>query len=172
MDNYSEQLVAKVRTTADNVKVVATILLSALAAAAAVFFALVTGFGLLIVLGIAAFFFGIWLVNGMNVEYEYIVTNTELDIDKIIGKRKRKRMINVDLTRTEDLAPLGEGSPDCDVIVRASSGTDKDIHYLIAEHNDYGKVKIIFNPNKKTRDAIALALPRELRTRMVNENGK
>lgn len=172
MDNYSEQLVAKVRTTSDTVKVVLTILLSSLIAGAAVFFALATGFLLLIFLGLAAFFYGFWLVSGMGVEYEYIITNTEMDIDKIIGKRKRKRMISIDLTRTEDFAPIKDKSPDCDVTVRAYSGANNDIHYLIAEHNDYGKVKVIFNPNQKTRDAIALALPRELRARMVLEHGK
>lgn len=172
MDNYSEQLVTKVRTTADTVKLVLTVLLSALIAAAAVFFALVTRFTLLILLGVAVFFFGFWLVSGMGIEYEYIITNTELDIDKIIGKRKRKRMITIDLTRTEDFAPINGTSPDCDVTVRASTGLEKNIHYLLAEHKDYGKVKLIFNPNQKTRDAIALALPRELRARMVLEHGK
>ncbi len=172
MDNYSEQLVTKIRTPADTVKIVVTVLLFSLIAAAAVFFALISGFTLLIFLGLAAFFYGLWLVTGMGVEYEYIVTNTEMDIDKIIGKRKRKRMISIDLTRTEDFAPLKEKSPDCDVIVRACSGVSTDIHYLLAGHNDYGKVKVIFNPNKKTRDAIALALPRELHARMVLEHGE
>lgn len=168
MDNYSEQLVAKIRTTADTVKIVVTIVLSSLIAGFFVFFALVSGFLLLIFLGMGLFFYGVWLVNGMGIEYEYIVTNTELDIDKIIGKRKRKRMITVDLTHAEEFAPLNGDSPDCDVIVRASSGSDTNIHYLIAEHSDYGKVKIIFNPNKKFTEALKLGFPAKLRTRMEN----
>lgn len=172
MDRYSEQLVTKVRTMSDTVKIVTVILLSALIAGAAVFFALVSGLLILVFLGIGIFFLGVWLVSGMSIEYEYIVTNTELDIDKIIGKRKRKRMITIDLTRADDFAPLGDTSPDCDVIVSASSGTDKNIHYLLAEHSDYGKVKVIFNPNKKTKDTIAAGLPGTLRIRMENGNGK
>lgn len=172
MDNYSEQLVVKLRSTSDTVRIVAVVLLTSLVAAGLVFLALITGFLLLIFGGLAAFMFGIWLISGMGVEYEYIITNTDLDIDKIIGKRKRKRMISIDLTRTVDFAPITGNTPECDVTVRAYSGADKDVHYLIAEHTDYGKVKLIFNPNQKTREAIALALPRELRARMVLEHGK
>lgn len=172
MDNYSEQLVVKLRTTADTVRIIAIILLTSLIAAGLVFLALISGFLLLIFGGMAAFLFGIWLVSGMGVEYEYIITNTDLDIDKIIGKRKRKRMISIDLTRTVDFAPIKDKTPECDVTVRAYSGADKDVHYLVAEHTDYGKVKVIFNPNQKTKEAIAQALPRELRSRMVLEHGK
>lgn len=172
MDSYSEQLVTKVRTATDTVKIVIIMLLSALIASAAVFFAVISGAILLLLLGIGVIFLGIWLVSGMSIEYEYIITNTDLDIDKIIGKRKRKRMITIDLTRAEDFAPLVDTSPDCDVIVQASSGIDKNIHYLLAEHSDYGKVKVIFNPNKKTKETIAAGLPGTLRSRMENENGK
>lgn len=168
MDNYSEQLVAKIRTTADTVKMVAVIVLSSFIAGGFVFLALISGFLLLIFLGLGLFFLGVWLVSGMGIEYEYIVTNTELDIDKIIGKRKRKRMITIDLLQSEEFAPLTGDSPDCDVIVRASSGSDNNLHYLIAEHDDYGKVKIIFNPNKKLMNALKLGFPAKLRTRMEN----
>lgn len=168
MDNYSEQLVAKIRTTADTVKIATVIILAALIAGACVFLALATGFLLLIFLGVGILFFGIWLVSGMGIEYEYIITNTEMDIDKIIGKRKRKRMITVDLTKAEEFAPLNGESPDCDVIVHASSGSDTNIHYLIVEHSDYGKVKIFFNPGKKFTEALKLAFPAKLRIRMEN----
>lgn len=168
MDNYSEQLVAKIRTTGDTVKIAAVIMLASLIAGACVFLVLVSGLLLLIFLGLGLFFLGVWIASGMSIEYEYIVTNTEMDIDKIIGKRKRKRMITVDLTKAEEFAPLNGGSPDCDVIVHASSGSDKNIHYMIVEHNDYGKVKIIFNPNQKFTEALKTAFPAKLRSRMEN----
>lgn len=38
---------------------------------------------------------GYILITNMSVEYEYIVTNGEMDIDKIIAKRRRKRLITV-----------------------------------------------------------------------------
>lgn len=39
--------------------------------------------------------YGMWyLVTSMNREYEYIVTNGDIDIDVIIAKRKRKRVFS------------------------------------------------------------------------------
>ena len=35
-------------------------------------------------------FLGVWLLGSTNVEYEYIITNNEMDIDKIIGKLAQK----------------------------------------------------------------------------------
>ena len=35
-----------------------------------------------------------WLITSRYVEYEYIVTNGELDIDKIINERRRKNVFN------------------------------------------------------------------------------
>lgn len=46
---------------------------------------------------IAAMWYGVYLLIGMqNVEYEYILTNSELDIDKIMSKKGRKHMITLD----------------------------------------------------------------------------
>ena len=38
-----------------------------------------------------------WLISRMNVEYEYIVTSSILDIDKIMARRSRKRILSLDL---------------------------------------------------------------------------
>ncbi len=47
-------------------------------------------------LGIAAVVYGVYvLMRNMNVEYEYIFTNGELDIDIIYGKKTRKRLVNL-----------------------------------------------------------------------------
>jgi hypothetical protein len=44
---------------------------------------------------VAGLLYGIWyLLTGMNREYEYIVTNGDLDIDMIISRRKRKRVFS------------------------------------------------------------------------------
>lgn len=44
----------------------------------------------------------------MSVEYEYIVTNGEMDIDKIIAKRRRKRLITVNARTFERFGPFKE----------------------------------------------------------------
>ncbi len=59
---------------------------------------------LFILLCLAAFYGGIMLTKKLNVEFEYIFTNGEIDIDMITAKSERKRMetFNVkDIVRVE-----------------------------------------------------------------------
>jgi len=170
MDIYSEQLVTKKRTGGDIAKIALTLLGSILVGSAVIFFSLISGFLVLIIGGMLIIGFGAWLAAGFGVEYEYIITNNEMDIDKILGKRKRKRMITVDLSKASQFGKMsGADEKDADVTVYASTGME-DAHILICGHSDYGTVKIIFNPNENTRKAIEQGLPTALR-RKVNDNG-
>ena len=136
------------------------------------FFVFLTGALLLLVLAFGAVGVGLWLAAGVGVEYEYIVTNDEMDIDKIIGKRKRKRMISVDLRRTTDFLPLPEcDKDDYDVVVQASGGLESGAYCMFVEHSDYGRVKIVFDPNSRLRSAIALSVPKQLCEKVVDKNG-
>ena len=169
MDSYCEQLVAKTRTSGDIAKAVITILISLLLAAGFGYLIMWIGLiGLLLAAGSIAL--GFWLVTGMGVEYEYIITNDEMDIDKITGKRKRTRMITVDIKCTYDFEPIPCSNEDFEVAVHASSGLEADAYCLFAEHSDYGRVKIIFNPNQRIREAIAQNVPKQLRKKVVGED--
>lgn len=170
MDNFSEQLVVKRRSSSDNAKAMAIIVGMALIAAACIFFAF-QGLMLLLMVAAGAVVGGIWLLRGIGVEYEYIVTNKELDIDKIVGKRKRTRMITVDLSQSEDFFEYHEKDGEYDTTVYATNGLETDAFCLIVHHSDYGRVNIIFNPNECTREAIAQEFPNTLRTR-INKNAK
>ncbi len=45
-----------------------------------------------------------------NLEHEYIVTNGQLDIDRIYGKRRRKRFFSIDAKDIEILAPTSDSA--------------------------------------------------------------
>jgi hypothetical protein len=49
---------------------------------------------------------GFKLYRLQSLEYEYIVTNGELDVDKIMGQVKRKRVLTVDSRSFEMFAPM------------------------------------------------------------------
>lgn len=59
----------------------------------------------MVILAVLVLAGGVWLLGNFNIEYEYILTNNDLDIDKVIGKRKRKRMISLDVSTAEAFAP-------------------------------------------------------------------
>lgn len=172
MDSVCEQLVAKKRTGADVLKVIGLIL-----AAAVVSMLCVLGAGFISPI----LFFGVpgaialcvWLVRSISSEYEYIITNNQMDVDKIIGKSRRKRMITIDLSKAQDFTenePPENGNR-ARTTVHASSGNENDVAYLYVEHGDYGTVLLIFSPNEKTKKAIVQQVPGMLRTRL-QRNGK
>lgn len=88
--------------------------LQAILATIAIFSAML-GFSIHIaMLAVGAIFGVMWYLVRQNadVEFEYIHTNGELDIDKIIANSSRKRMVTVDLSRVDIVAPLD--SPEID----------------------------------------------------------
>ena len=171
MDHYCEQLVPKARTSKDTAKVVMSIVISALIAVACVVFVFLTAQLLLLLLAFGVVGVGLWIASDVGVEYEYIITNGEMDIDKIIGKRRRRRMITVDLRRTTDFLPHPCDNDDYDVVVQASGGLSGSTFCLFVEHSGYGMVKIVFDPNNIVRSAIALSVPKQLCEKVVNKNG-
>lgn len=63
-------------------------------------------FTLLIIAGI--WYGAIFLIRRKSIEYEYTLTNNELDIDRIFAQRSRKRITSVDLARIDYIRPIEE----------------------------------------------------------------
>lgn len=167
MDTYSEQLVSRPSSGADKAKKILISLGAILIASLLMYLSIIFSVYSLILLVFGVLGGGVYLTSNMDVEYEYIVTNSEIDIDKIIGKRKRKRMITIDLTKTEDFAAYPPADDiSADATVHATTGFEKNAAYLTAQHSTYGKVMLIFNPNEKTREAIMQEIPNQLRIKI------
>lgn len=151
MDRFSEQLLQKRNTGRDTVIRVLYCLgaavLSAAAAAAAPFVGLILPIAV-----IAAIIWAlVWLMQGTITEYEYIVTNDDLDIDKITGRRKRKRMVTVSLSGVKSIAEYVPGSEiNADVTVMAHDESGINMYCLISNIKEYGDVAVIFNPDDRT----------------------
>ena len=103
-DFYTEQLVKR-QTTAKDVAVKAFLVALAIVSVLAVFL-----FPLAILVPVVAIIIVVALMRRMNVEYEYLYVNGDLDIDKIINRSKRKRVFSTPISNMELLAP--EGSPE------------------------------------------------------------
>lgn len=169
MDTFSEQLVTRTNTKADTLKKILISLAGILIASILMWLSIMFGFYSLIFLVFGVLGGAVWLVSNMDVEYEYIITNNEMDIDKIIGRRKRKRMITLDLKSAEDFGEYPSSDDiQVDATVHATTGLEKNAHYLLVNHGSYGKVMLIFNPNEKTREAIMQEVPNPLRVKIIN----
>ena len=108
-----------------------------------------------------------------NVEYEYIVTNGELDIDRIIARRGRKRMINIKTNAYELIAPYDDEhrsayeQGEFAKTVDARSAPDADAWFVIADVRDIGRVRVLFEPTPKMLKIFSEYLPRQMAVRYV-----
>ena len=63
---------------------------------------------LCVALFVGAIYGAFLLSRQLNIEYEYILTNDNLDVDMIIARSRRREMLSVDVKTFEILAPVGD----------------------------------------------------------------
>jgi hypothetical protein len=99
--------------------------------------------------------YGEWyLLTSMTREYEYIVTNGDLDIDMIIARRKRKRVFSAKSKEFELMAKVG--SDDYRQASRAqrklldcsSYMEDPENWFILAEYKGQ-RLMVVFSPNEQ-----------------------
>ena len=84
MDSFKEQIVRKIPTKNDKIQKIFIMIASVALAALCFIFPFGTQFSVIgIFLAAAALYGGYYLTTKLDVEYEYIFTNGEIDVDKI-----------------------------------------------------------------------------------------
>ena len=104
MENIYEKSIVKKKTAVDNIIVLAAVLLTIGIFAASILWEPLRPYAVAIgiVLVIAA-----WrVITDRNIEYEYTLAGDSFALDKIMNKRRRKRIINCDLTDFDIVAPV------------------------------------------------------------------
>lgn len=115
----------------------------------------------------AAVYASYLVISNFNIEYEYCVTNSEMDVDKIINRKKRKRVTSVKFTSMELMAPCGdprfaneENGNFAKIHMAAKSENDPDAYFIIYEENGQ-RTKLVFNPIQKMIDTAKFFAPRK-----------
>ena len=106
-DLYSEFLVKKESTAKDAIVKYGLIVLTVLAAGAGLFINPLLLL-LAIALGVACYF----VIPRTDLEYEYLFVNGEFDIDMVMAKSKRKKVMSVNLSEADLIAPLNSHKMD------------------------------------------------------------
>ena len=159
MDNISEQLVRKKEDSSDLMKRV--IIIAGGAAAVIGLFVLTVRVTPFAVIGIAAAVFAVyWLFISTFVEYEYIVSNEYLDIDKIIAKRRRVNMLSLDIREFTDFGCY-EGQDYHGTTYSAVGGSEKQMYGLFS-NGEHGEGRLVFSPDEKTLGNIHHYLKRDI----------
>lgn len=100
----------------------------------------------------------------LNIEYEYIITNGEMDVDRIIGKEKRKRMITFDLRRVEEAGVYNSeaakrlGTQSFADKLMACDSREVNRLYLVTRQKK-GLCLVVIAPNEKMAGALERVIP-------------
>ena len=155
MDNFHETLVTKRPSGSDTAKRIGIVIVGMFLAAVVFFFAFVL-FPLNLVIAGGIMYGAYYLVSGLDTEYEYTVTNNEIDFDKISGRRSRKRLITADIKLFENFGKISdapETPSDC-TVVQVSDNTGENEYFADFKHASLGNVRIIFTPDEDMIGAI------------------
>ena len=122
-------------------------------------------------IGIVTFFY----IKSLSIEYEYSLTNGEFDIEKIMGKSKRKTMYSFKLREVEEFGNYDvdkERLKNREFSFRVSpvNLSESDIFYFTVRDREHGTVLILLQPNEKMQDAMSKFIKRSLQQNIKDLN--
>lgn len=158
-DFYTEQLVKR-KTTGASIVIKAVMLALTIVS---FLISLVIPFGMLLpVILIAA---DVFVFRSQDLEFEYLYVNGDLDIDKIMGRAKRKTVFSASISEIEFLAPAGAGELNqfkVNKTLNYSSLVPGKKTYELIVLKSGEKIKVIFEPNDVILNGYKMLLPRKV----------
>ena len=165
MDTFFEQIVEIRKTGLDWLKLAGIWLLAGVLLF--VFFLLGVnnqGFmSILALLCIGIIYGAFWLSKRLSVEYEYIVTNGTLDVDKIIARSSRKRELSCELSGVERVEKYNPAAPvvgNFKKQVIACNPTDPEAYFMVINEEGKGSRLLVFAPDERIRGAVVKSMPK------------
>ncbi len=102
-----------------------------------------------------------------DVEFEYILTNSAMDVDKIMSKKARKRLVTVDFKAIEVCQPADKiEAPSGVTIMDCTGDIDAGSVYYVDFLKNSQRTRLFFQPNAKILQSIKQVNPRQI---TVNE---
>ncbi len=159
MDIFIEEIVERKRTVKHIAVSFGIVLLSVAVALVLPFvFAFIPFLGTLVpFFVVAVFYIAYRLVVAQNIEYEYSLVNFEMDVDKIINRKGRKRLTTVKVTGLEAHGICKEEQGDfdrylSDISVKkiyAAAEKNSGDNYFVVYMSDGVKTMLVFSPSEK-----------------------
>lgn len=159
-DFYTEQLV-KQKTSMKSMLVKVAMILLTVVSFLALFVIPTVGFLIpivMIIIDMAVF-------KRLDLEFEYLYINGDLDIDKIMSQQSRKRVLSVNVKEMEIMAPVGYAE------LRPYENLKKiDCSSGMEGHKSFGMVvpykgqtvMVLFEPNDTIINGIRMLVPRKV----------
>ncbi len=188
MDIFMEYLVAKKKDTKDKL-IIAAIIVGGVVISLAMFVLMFVvalamtnaqdgsqnpigsmSFSIGCVLVFLLWYCAVLLINSRSVEYEYILTNNELDIDKVMSKKGRKHLITVDVKEAQCVARIDDDEhnsayknvPSGVRVLDYSAHSSNGYTYFIDAVIEGERTIVLFEPTGKMLDALWKSNPRNV----------
>lgn len=157
MKDFVEQITERRRTAADFLKAIITYVIGFSLIGTVVMLKINAWLVTIMVVGIIYAMYKI--VAEINVEYEYTLTQNEMDVDKIINRRNRKKIVSVNIRRADEFSM-------CDGIKEKRFVNDRNYRvfsacsdrrngcYYMTFASDNGRGILFFSPNDDVREYI------------------
>lgn len=179
MDTFFEQIVKKKKSVAEWGVLVGTLLAAILVIFAILNMPILMKIPILptlLIVGVG--YGGWWLMTSQNIEFEYCVTNGDIDIDLIIAKRKRKRIVSVGGRKVQTLTPYEPAAINEKafqrVVVAAPSKKESGLWCFTYHSKKNGDTLVIFQPESRVLRAFFDGLQGPVKTetrRVMQEKG-
>lgn len=161
METVREQLVKKPTEQSDKIKQYGILALSLFLAMAAVILIYSFMGGLFMIMGLllaGIILWGGYTISGMiNIEYEYCIAGSELSVDKIIDRRKRKTLCSFSLRGADGFY---SGKKELSGVTVISATGEGDVYTIEYKDEKYGRTLLQFTPDERTIEMISPYLPR------------
>ena len=153
-ESLYEHIVVRKQTTLDIIKRIITIL--ALTLVFIITFPIngTLALMLMLILGFLAYYF---IFQRLNLEYEYILINHEIDIDVIYNRQRRKKLLSFDFQQAEIIAPKNSPrlhSINIEKIHDFSSGNPENKAYAVIINLNQKRTCVILEPDQGMIDHV------------------
>lgn len=170
MDIFIEEMVAKKKDGAYFAKVIVLVLVClsvvlVLVPAGMTFFSAFAPFLFLIAAGCV--YGTYYLVTSENVEFEYTLVNSEIDVDKIVNRKKRTKLTCVNLRELDSFGTRQNSDylksvkdPAIKKIFACDDKNSEDLFFLVYTENTVKKM-LVFSPSDSIVDVITKYNPKK-----------
>lgn len=176
MDNFTELLLTKKKSGKDTAMqagfwIVSVFFIAVMCYIAFRFFALLF---LALPLLIALIMYGnITLMGMMNVEFEYSLVNNYIDIDKIVGKKTRSRLLSLTVKEITSIGKFDYKQINREkysrVFTPVSSLDAENLWYFTAEKEDGQTYFVVFEPNRRILEHLKKFITRNVTKGVLDE---
>lgn len=167
-DTFLEFMVRKRSTPKDILIKLGVILACVVVVMAVMLFSPMLGafsmFGYLLAAG--AIYGAYRLIIMQNLEYEYVITNGDLDVDKIINRNGRKRILSVKCASFETFGQYNaqehQGGNYKTRMFACTSPADSGLWYATFNHASLGRTLLVINADNRMIEAFKKFIPKQL----------